>query len=45
VTFSQLPFRYPALREVDLNPVFVSAGGVVVGDVRVIADRGKETDA
>jgi len=39
VTFSQLPFRYPALREVDLNPVFVSSDGVVVGDVRVIAER------
>jgi len=36
VIFSQLPFRYPDVAEVDLNPVFVFAKGLVVGDVRVI---------
>jgi acetyltransferase len=38
VTFSRLPFRYPAIDQVDLNPVFlfVQGGGLVVGDVRVI---------
>jgi len=39
VKFSQLPFRYPELREVDLNPVFLFPDGLVVGDVRVIASR------
>ncbi|MEA3339430.1 MAG: acetate--CoA ligase family protein [Chloroflexota bacterium] len=34
--FSQLPFRYPEIGEVDLNPVFLLAEGLVVGDVRVI---------
>jgi acetyltransferase len=36
--FSQLPFRYPALRELDLNPVFLfrEGEGLLVGDVRVI---------
>jgi acetyltransferase len=38
VTFSQLPFRYPAIEEVDLNPVFLFAEGegLLAGDVRVI---------
>jgi acyl-CoA synthetase (NDP forming) len=39
VTVSQLPFRYPDITEIDLNPVFVAPAGVVVGDVRVIAGR------
>jgi len=34
--FSQLPFRYPEIGEVDLNPVFLLTEGLVVGDVRVI---------
>jgi acyl-CoA synthetase (NDP forming) len=34
--FSQLPFRYPDVAEVDLNPVFLLSEGLVVGDVRVI---------
>jgi len=34
--FSQLPFRYPDIGEVDLNPVFVFSKGLVVGDVRII---------
>jgi acetyltransferase len=37
VRFSRLPFRWPELREVDLNPVFLFPQGLVVGDVRVIA--------
>ena len=36
--FSQLPFLYPNLTEADLNPVFASANGAVVGDVRLIFD-------
>jgi acetyltransferase len=39
VTCSLLPFRYPDIVEIDLNPVFVAPAGVVVGDVRVIARR------
>jgi acetyl coenzyme A synthetase (ADP forming)-like protein len=36
VRFSQLPFRYPEIEEIDLNPVFLFAEGLVVGDVRII---------
>ncbi len=36
VSFSQLPFRYPEIDEIDLNPVFLFSEGLVVGDVRVI---------
>jgi acyl-CoA synthetase (NDP forming) len=36
VNFSRLPFRYPKIGEVDLNPVFLLSEGLVVGDVRVI---------
>lgn len=39
VRFSRLPFLYPEVAEVDLNPVFVSAEGVWVGDVRVIRNK------
>ncbi|TDA66037.1 MAG: CoA-binding protein [Chloroflexi bacterium] len=35
--FSRLPFIYPQISEVDLNPVFLRPDGLVVGDVRVIA--------
>ena len=31
---SQLPFQYPDLAELDLNPVFALKAGVVIGDVR-----------
>jgi acyl-CoA synthetase (NDP forming) len=34
--FSQLPFRYPDIGEIDLNPVFMFSEGLAVGDVRVI---------
>ena len=34
--FSQLPFRYPDIGEIDLNPVFLFSDGLAVGDVRVI---------
>ena len=33
---SELPFRYPEIAELDLNPVFAGPDGAVVGDVRVI---------
>ncbi len=36
VTFSQLPFRYPEIAEIDLNPVFLLTNGLVVADARVI---------
>jgi acetyltransferase len=36
VTFSQLPFQYPEISEIDLNPVFLFSEGLVVGDVRII---------
>jgi len=36
VNFSRLPFRYPEIGEIDLNPVFLFSKGLVVGDVRVI---------
>jgi acetate---CoA ligase (ADP-forming) len=38
--FSQLPFQYPEIGEVDLNPVFLMPKGLVVGDVRVIKKQG-----
>ncbi len=34
---SDLPFLYPDIAEMDLNPVFVLPRGVLVGDVRLIA--------
>ncbi|MBE9509010.1 MAG: acetate--CoA ligase family protein [Chloroflexi bacterium] len=36
VSLSRLPFRYPEIGEIDLNPVFLLSKGLVVGDVRVI---------
>jgi acyl-CoA synthetase (NDP forming) len=36
VNFSLLPFRYPEIGEIDLNPVFLFSKGLVVGDARVI---------
>lgn len=33
---SQLPFLYPEIRELDLNPVFASSAGAVAGDARII---------
>ena len=43
VKFSQLPFSYPDVGEIDLNPVFVLHSGALVGDVRVIR-RKQEAD-
>ena len=39
VRFSRLPFLYPDISEIDLNPVFSLSAGLVVGDVRVIGKR------
>jgi len=36
VELSQLPFRYPDIEEVDLNPVFLLPKGLLIGDVRII---------
>jgi acetyltransferase len=33
---SCLPFRYPDVGEVDLNPVFLRPDGLVIGDARII---------
>ncbi len=37
VRFSQLPFLYPEIAEIDLNPVFLFEQGLLIGDVRVIS--------
>lgn len=41
VRCSQLPFQYPQLQELDLNPVFLFAegDGLAAGDVRVIIEN------
>jgi acyl-CoA synthetase (NDP forming) len=44
VDFSLLPFRFPEIGEVDLNPVFLLSKGLVVGDVRIIR-RSDEHDS
>jgi acetate---CoA ligase (ADP-forming) len=36
VKVSELPFRYPEIAELDLNPVFAGPDAAVAGDVRVI---------
>lgn len=36
VNFSRLPFLYPEIQEIDLNPVFLFQKGLLVADVRVI---------
>jgi acetyltransferase len=36
VRVSELPFAYPEIVEVDLNPVFASPEGALIGDVRII---------
>ncbi len=42
---SLLPFRYPEIAEMDLNPVFVLPHGVLVGDVRLIRMKESEESA
>jgi acyl-CoA synthetase (NDP forming) len=44
--FSELPFLYPEIAEIDLNPVFLFSEGLAAGDVRVISRsnrKGEET--
>jgi hypothetical protein len=41
VKVSWLPFHYPEIAEIDLNPVFLFSKGLVVGDVRVIRKESK----
>jgi acyl-CoA synthetase (NDP forming) len=41
VKLSWLPFQYPEVAEIDLNPVFLFSQGLVVGDVRVIRKESK----
>ena len=36
VRVSELPFAYPEIAEIDLNPVFASPAGALAGDVRII---------
>ncbi|GAG65291.1 unnamed protein product, partial [marine sediment metagenome] len=33
---SVLPLEYPSIKELDLNPVFVTEKGLFIGDVRII---------
>jgi len=42
---SLLPFRYPEIAEMDLNPVFVLPQGILVGDVRLIRMKESEESA
>jgi acyl-CoA synthetase (NDP forming) len=44
VSFSRIPFRYPEIAEIDLNPVFVLSKGLIVGDVRVISKQNGQGD-
>jgi len=39
VAVSRLPFRFPAIAELDLNPVFSLERGARIGDVRVVLTR------
>jgi acyl-CoA synthetase (NDP forming) len=41
VKVSWLPFQYPEIAEIDLNPIFLFSKGLVVGDVRVIRRESK----
>jgi len=36
---SELPFLFPQLSELDINPVFLLAQGVLIGDMRVVLRR------
>ncbi|UCF96174.1 MAG: acetate--CoA ligase family protein [Spirochaetaceae bacterium] len=38
VRLSRLARRYPAIRELDLNPVFVQEQGLLIGDVRILTE-------
>jgi acetyl-CoA synthetase (ADP-forming) len=40
VRVSELPFAYPEITEIDLNPVFASPAGAVVGDARIVCQCG-----
>ncbi len=42
VRISLLPFQYPEIGEMDLNPVFVLPEGVWIGDVRIVRRVGGE---
>jgi acetyltransferase len=39
VKFSMLPFKYPEVAELDLNPLFLTEKEILVGDVRVITSE------
>ncbi len=36
---SELPFLFPQVSELDINPVFLLAQGVLIGDIRVVLRR------
>jgi len=38
VRLSRLAMGYPAIKELDFNPLFVQDRGLLIGDVRIIAD-------
>ena len=39
---SRLPFRFPAIADLDLNPVFSLERGARIGDVRLVLLRDEE---
>jgi acyl-CoA synthetase (NDP forming) len=41
VNLSTLAVRYPAIGELDFNPIFVQERGLKIGDVRIIASPGR----
>src|SRR5581483_4883023 len=45
VRFSQLVVEQPAIKEIDINPLLVSAGGFVALDARVIVHAGDVTSS
>ncbi len=38
-SFSLLPFKYPNLKEADLNPVFAMEKGALAGDIRLVFEE------
>ncbi|MCR4433331.1 MAG: acetate--CoA ligase family protein [Caldiserica bacterium] len=40
IKVSLMPFLYPEIEEMDLNPVFLLEKGVLIGDARIIKKRG-----
>ncbi|MBN2553744.1 MAG: acetate--CoA ligase family protein [Spirochaetales bacterium] len=45
VRLSDLAIRYPAVGELDFNPVFVQESGLLIGDVRIITETGQDQES